>query len=61
MSLLEVKSKFTITKPGASIRPVTAENFYQWTANHMYRTSYNDMSFKVYSKILNVILGSYTK
>lgn len=46
---LETKSKFDNTKrPGAqTIRPVTAGEFYSWTGNHMYRTSYNDMSTKV--------------
>lgn len=48
---LESKSKFNWNRPattgGQTNRPVTAEEFYRWSNNHMYRTSYNDMSLKV--------------
>ena len=41
----------TITHSGSMTRPntskVTAEDFMRWSSNNMYRTSYNDMSFKV--------------
>ena len=53
MSLLESKSKFnfsarvTLTNQPTTNRPVTADEFFKWSSNHMYRSSYNDMSTKV--------------
>jgi hypothetical protein len=42
--LLETKSKFLIRSP-SNDRPFTAENFFNWSNQHMYRTAYNDMGF----------------
>ena len=46
--LLESKSKFNV-QPVIAVhnRPVTADSFFKWSSNNMYRTSYTDMSFKV--------------
>ena len=46
MSLLESRSKWDFRSPDAR-RPFTADTFYNWSNNNMYRTSYNDMSSKV--------------
>ena len=45
---LDSKSKFNVTRPLQTLRPVTADDFFKWTGNHMYRTSYNDMTIKVF-------------
>lgn len=44
--LLETKSKFDIRSISKD-RPFTSDNFYSWSNNHMYRTSYTDMGIKV--------------
>lgn len=55
---LESKSKFNWHRPNTTATssngfratnaaPVQQDNFAQWSNNHMYRTSYNDMSIKV--------------
>lgn len=44
--LLESKSKFDIRSPSKE-RPITPEVFFNWSNNHMYRTSYNDMKINV--------------
>ena len=41
----ETKNKFDIKNPEKE-RPFTSDNFFLWSTNHMYRTSYNDMSAK---------------
>ena len=44
--MLESKSKFNITSP-IKDKIFSPDKFYEWSNNHMFRTSYNDMSFKV--------------
>ena len=46
MALLDYKSKFTIRNPSKE-RPFTSDQFFNWSNNNMYRTSYHDMSEKV--------------
>jgi hypothetical protein len=48
--MLESKTKFDV-KSISRERPFTADTFAGWTNNNMYRTSYNDMSVKVSSKL----------
>ena len=47
--LLESKSKFDIRSPSKE-RPMSPESFFNWSNNHMYRTSYNDMKINVSNK-----------
>lgn len=42
--LLESKSKFDIRSPTRD-RPFSPDNFFVWSNQHMYRTSYSDMGF----------------
>lgn len=50
--LLESKSKFDIRSPSKE-RPITPEVFFNWSNNHMYRTSYNDMKINVRTRNWN--------
>ena len=53
---LESKSKFCITNMSKE-RPFTSPQFFSWSTNNMYRTSYNDMSVKVLNTNLSIIIN----
>ena len=49
--MLESKTKFIMTSPQKE-RTFSQDGFYNWSNNHMYRTSYNDMATLVSFKSL---------
>ena len=51
MAFLEYKNKFQITNPVKNTN-IIENNFFGWTSGNFYRTSYNDMSNKVFTQII---------
>lgn len=46
MTSLEYKNKFNLNNP-RKIDTIKEQEFFRWTSNHFYRTSYNDMRSSV--------------
>ena len=53
MSFLESKTKFSFKNPRKT-RMINEEEFFNWTKNHFYRTSYNDMGH-LESKVIKTL------
>ena len=60
MALLDYKSKFTIRNPSKE-RPFTSDQFFNWSNNNMYRTSYHDMSEKVIPELIIIMFSHQLK
>lgn len=46
-SMLETKNKFNLKNQRTTDLQIVEDNFFKWTNSNHYRTSSNDMSFKV--------------
>ena len=53
MSLLEFKNKFDVQKH-RKIESINEQEFFRWTSNHFYRTSYNDMRSNVSETLIMI-------